>query len=377
MLLLLLFCGTGAIFWALSRVKPATPDPTYLKTWDPAKAAAYLDSREVWWQTWPPSQQHGGTFCVSCHTALPYAWARPKLRQAAGETDPAAPEKFLTDSIEKRVANWAEMPPYYSDYVGPGKAAQSRATEAILNAVILVSEDTRQNHLRPISRTALNNAWTLQETSGPVAGGWKWQDFQLAPWESAESAYQGAALLAEKVEAAPDGYANEAEARSHLNQIWEYLDRDYASQTVLNQLYVLWASSKSPRPLTPEQRDALLQALRNLQQNDGGWSLASLDAAHNIDIWKGIRHRLKLALRPPPSDGCATGLVVVVLQHSGIDRQDPMLRRGVDWLKQHQTSDGSWRAESLNAKRNLQTGVGRFMSDAATGFAVMALEEAQ
>ena len=52
-----------------------------------------------------------------------------------------------------------------------------------------------------------------------------------------------------------------------------------------------------------------------------------------------------------------------------------MLMAGLQWLERHQNSDGSWRAESLNARRNPQTDVGRFMTDAATGYAVMALEE--
>jgi hypothetical protein len=77
----------------------------------------------------------------------------------------------------------------------------------------------------------------------------------------------------------------------------------------------------------------------------------------------------------PESDGCATGLVVLVLEETGTSRQDPMVMHGLQWLERHQDSDGSWRAESLNEKRNPQTDVGRFMTDAATGYAVMALED--
>jgi squalene-hopene/tetraprenyl-beta-curcumene cyclase len=50
---------------------------------------------------------------------------------------------------------------------------------------------------------------------------------------------------------------------------------------------------------------------------------------------------------------------------------------GLQWLERDHNSDGSWRAESLNEKRNPQTDLGRFMTDAATGYAVMAPEESR
>jgi squalene-hopene/tetraprenyl-beta-curcumene cyclase len=377
--LLLVGCSAGVLFWTVirARVTSGNSSASYLRDWDATKAADYLDGREVWWQSWAPAQKEQGTICVSCHTVLPYAMARPALRKAVSETGVSAHEKILIGSVEKRVQNWAQMTPFYSDLAGRGKAAQSRATEAVLNAVILASYDARQGSLRPITKTAFDEAWALQENTGENAGGWKWQDFNLAPWESAESGYQGAALLAVKAENAPDGYAAGSDAVPHLERLREYLQRSYSSQPVMNQLFVLWASAKSPQLLTSGRRKALLTVVQSLQQPDGGWSLSSLDQGNRPDDgeWHWVRRQLKLAPKTPESDGCATGLVVLVLEESGTSRQDPMLRRGLQWLERHQTSDGSWRAESLNAKRNPQTDVGRFMSDAATGYAVMALEE--
>jgi D-alanine-D-alanine ligase len=56
--------------------------PGDTKVWDRQAAAAYLDGRMGWWAGWPSAARDHETFCVSCHTSLPYALARPALRAA-------------------------------------------------------------------------------------------------------------------------------------------------------------------------------------------------------------------------------------------------------------------------------------------------------
>src|SRR5208283_1814693 len=58
-------------------------------SWDQKAAAAYLDQREAWWMEWPKAARDREPFCVSCHTAVPYALSRPALRSALGEKAPA------------------------------------------------------------------------------------------------------------------------------------------------------------------------------------------------------------------------------------------------------------------------------------------------
>ena len=73
------------------------------------------------------------------------------------------------------------------------------------------------------------------------------------------------------------------------------------------------------------------------------------------------------------SDGYATGLTVLALEQAGLAR--PATQRGLTWLEQNQNRDeGKWPAWSVNLKRDPKSDIGRFMSDAATGFAVAALE---
>jgi squalene-hopene/tetraprenyl-beta-curcumene cyclase len=333
--------------------------------WNQKAAAEYLDRREVWWQEWPRAQKDHGTICISCHTVVPYAMARPALRRQLSETEMPAPEKTMLESAEKRVSHWSEMVPFYSDAAnGPGKTAEAHATEAVLNAVILASYDARQGHLRSITRTAFDEAWDLQEETGEEAGAWMWQDFHLAPWESIESGYQGAALLMLEIGKAPDHYVREPEAREHVERLLQYLRREYAAQPLMSQLYVLWASPHVPGLMNRSEQSALLQTLEDLQQPDGGWRLASLDK------WK----RLDNSAEPTDSDGLATSLAVLAIEESGKGAHDMTLKRGLQWLEQHQQKDGKWQAASPNKQRDSENNAALFMSDAATGYAVLALE---
>jgi squalene-hopene/tetraprenyl-beta-curcumene cyclase len=380
--MVLAVCVAGTTLWKVADARASAVSPiNYLSNWSPKAAAEYLDKREIWWQEWPAAKMDHGTICVSCHTVVPYAMTRYSLGVELKETALPEPQKILMENVEKRVRDWSEMVPYYSDAdYGPGKTAESHATEAVLNAVILASFDTQHGHLRPITRTAFDEAWALQETSGENAGGWKWQDFHLAPWESAESSYQGAALLLLEIENTPDGYADEPQVQGHLQRLQEYLRKHYATQPLVNQLYILWLSPKIPSLLTAAERETLLAAVRSHQQSDGGWSLFSVDprSGMEIDQWKRLKGQIKEGLgeivKPLQSDGYATGLVAVALEESGTDRRDQEVRRALEWLQRHQASDGSWRSYSLNEQRDPQSDIGRFMSDAATAYATIALE---
>jgi squalene-hopene/tetraprenyl-beta-curcumene cyclase len=135
----------------------------------------------------------------------------------------------------------------------------------------------------------------------------------------------------------------------------------------MNQLYVLWASPKVHGLLTRAERKTLLGTLQSLQEADGGWRLYTMDK----------KPRLDHSPEPQGSDGVATALAVLALEESGASRRDTTLQRGVAWLEQHQEQDGDWRATSLNKQRDPQSDTGRFMSDAATGYAVLALEKAK
>lgn len=368
--LALLLCAGGAGWWAAHR---SFTDPSHeplRAAWSPAAAAGYLDQREAWWNSWSQAQRDHGTFCISCHTALPYAWARPLLRHQLGQSALTPMETAMLASIEKRVIGWQQTTPYYQD---PAHAIPSRGTEVVLNAMILAAYSAQDPSLRPVAQEAFEEAWALQITTGPDAGAWLWQDFHEAPWEAPESVYQGAAWMALALGLNPQ-YAGGGAAQAHVDQLRAYLIRGYSWQPPLNQLYVLWASAHMPGLITDSQRAALVAQLSSLQNADGGWALASLDPQHTAK--KAFLDFLKHASDADASDGCATGLAVLALEETGSGQPDPMLDRGLAWLQRNQHQPGNWWASSINGFRDPSSYTGLFMSDAATGYSVLALERA-
>lgn len=289
---------------------------------------------------------------------------RPALRTALHESAVPQQETVLLENVERRVSEWGEMLPFYSDAVyGKGKAAESHSTEAVLNATLLTSRDNGTGALRPVTRTALASVWALQIQSGANAGGWIWQDFHLAPWESGDSAYQGAALLMLALSHAPSEYAQEPGVGDHIALLKDYLRRGYDSQPRLNQIYTLWASGSTPGLLTAVQQSTQRRELLGLQRPDDGWRSSSLSSWLRVDKTE----------QPTDSDGYATALVVLALQADG-EHSDATIR-GLAWLRQHQQADGHWSAASLNKQRDPASNIGLFMSDAATAYAVLALED--
>src|SRR5215467_452663 len=75
------------------------PEKKIASTWDQHAAAIYLDRRQAWWMGWPTAQRDHQTFCVSCHTAVPYALSRPSLRNVLAEQAPSPNERRLLDNV--------------------------------------------------------------------------------------------------------------------------------------------------------------------------------------------------------------------------------------------------------------------------------------
>ena len=125
-------------------------------TWDAKSAAAYLDARQAWWRNWPTAARDHDTACVSCHSALPYALARPALHSRLNESGPSANESKLLADVVKRVRGWKDMEPWYPDQTrGLPKTAESRGTESVINAIVLSRRDAADGVLSADGRLSL------------------------------------------------------------------------------------------------------------------------------------------------------------------------------------------------------------------------------
>lgn len=352
-------------------------------SWDPKAAAAYLDYRAGWWMEWKGSARDHGTVCVSCHTGLPYVLARPALRSALAEQGPSVNERRLIDDVIKRVRLGGEVGPYYGDEGYNHKTAESRGTEAVLNALILASYDSQDGdgQLRDDTRAAFANMWALQQTAGDKKGAWSWLQFDLEPWEASDSVYYGATLAAIAVGTAPGNYASSAEIENNLTLLREYLKRESAAQSTISRVFLLWASTKLPGLLTPEGQQAIIAEIMSKQQADGGWRLASVAWSwKSSGLWPLVNMWVRADETPldGKSDGVATSLVTLALQEAGMAHDNVQLKRGLLWLMSNQNSkEGFWAAPSLNKRRSQSSDTGRFMSDAATAYAVLALTESE
>jgi squalene-hopene/tetraprenyl-beta-curcumene cyclase len=339
--------------------------------WKADQAGNYLDERQkVWFAFDSRGEEATRSTCVSCHTVLPYMLGRPSLRKLAGTASPTDAEGKLLAQTRMRVENWKQLDTeafglFYDD--NDQKKTESWGTEAVFNALVLAFNDRNEGCSSPseVTRLAFSHLWATQVQTGELRGAWRWLDFSEPPWGAKDSTYFGAALAAIAAGTAPGYYTPGADADmdAHVQLLRDYLRTGIERENLHNQAWALWASSTLEGLLTRDDREKVIARLVDKQHDDGGWSLSSL----------GPWVRNDGTAQETTSDGYATGFVLNVLQVAGVPKSDIKIAKGLDWLDTNQAPTGEWRGVSVVKKRDPASHVGKFMSDAATAFAVLAL----
>lgn len=329
---------------------------------------------------WKGAVRGQSTFCVSCHTTIPYVLARPQLDRMLGQNAPSPDEQKLIDNVLTRVRNWNDEKPYYADSKEkPHQSQGARGTESVLNAFILANHDFAIGQFSRDAQFALDHMWSEQIQAGEDKGGWHWQQFDLEPWESRNAVYYGATLAAAAVGMTPQDYQRSTTVQSHVALLRDYLNRHFGQQCLLDRVELLWAATRLHGLIDSNRQSEIIRHVFSAQRVDGGWNTSSLvvvqgwNRARLMDIF---HRRNDGSPQDQQSDGLATGMIVSAALQAGIPPTNPQVQRGLEWLRDHQNaSDGSWTASSLNERRDPDSYIGRFMTDAATGYAVLALSE--
>lgn len=326
---------------------------------------AAVDARVDDWIAHTPEVGNHVDCAMTCHTAMPAALAHGALG-----SDSAALGR-LRGAIALRVASvddWATATPFYGDE-GSAKARQSRATEAVLDAVSLAAMDRASGVVSDDTRRAIAHLWTMQRPDG----GFDWLDFGLEPFEAGESGI-GAALAARAV--ALRGIDREDRSTaSHVAGLRAYLSAALRDPATIgfDRAFLMWgiaslrgteerarsvADDDAARP-TPDELVRWYTEIARAQAPDGGFSWSAVGVI-------GARGRLE------EGDPLPTAVAVLGLCDAVDPRAIDAREKGVAWLLRAQRADGGFASLSPNRDTPFNH---LLASDAATGFAAVALVE--
>ena len=305
--------------------EPNSADEPLAKSFSLKSATRFLDQASLNW-----INTHA---CFTCHTNYAYLIARPAVKD--GGKAHSQVRAALEGIVSKRWEN--EGPTGDADVV-------------MSAAVLALNDNATTGKLHTATRKALDRMWTVQKEDGGV----NWYKCGWAPMESDDEF--GACMMALAVGAASEAYRDTKGAKAGLAKLREYFSKN-APPTLHHSAMMVWADSYLGDLLTEQDRKDMVEKLRNLQNDDGGWGLASLGDWERGDGKE----------QDPSSDGYGTGFVVYVLRRAGLPANDPQLQKGVTWLKANQRASGRWFTRSVYKDNE------HYISHAGSAFAVLAI----
>jgi squalene-hopene/tetraprenyl-beta-curcumene cyclase len=302
-------------------------DEPLAKEFSLAKAADFLDNVALDW-----TKNRG---CFSCHSNFAYLYARPLI--SAHAPAHADVRQALEELVSKR---WPDKKPRWD-------------AEVVTAAAALAHNDAHTTKkLHPLTRTALDRMWTVQQKDGGI----RWLKLSLPPMEWDD--HYGVTLAALAVGVAPEDYAKSEQAKKGLDGLRRWLKAN-PPKNLHHQTMLLWVSIYLDGFQTAEEQAATRKALLAKQLPDGGWSASSLGDWPRAD---------GSAQTPSVADGYGTGFTLYVLRRAGVPADDAAVVKGIQWLKANQRMSGRWFTRSLVKDET------HYLTHAGSAFAVMAIQ---
>ena len=295
------------------------------------KAVSFIDNAALHW-----TDKRG---CFSCHTNASYLYARPMV--SAGVPAHADVRRALEDLVSKR---WPDKKPRWP-------------AEVVVAAAALAHNDAHTTRkLHPLTKTALDRMWTVQQKDGSIP----WLKLNQPPMEFDD--HYGVTLAALAVGVAPEGYAATEPAKKGVAQLQAWLKAN-PPKNLHNRAMLLWVSSYLDGFLSADEQKAVKTDLLAKQLPNGGWSTSSLGD------WKRIDNKEQM---PNVADGYGTGFTIYLLRRAGVPAKDPAVVKGIAWLKANQRESGRWFTRSLVDDNNHH-----YLTHIGCSFAVMAIQSCE
>lgn len=320
-------------------------------------AAKSLDTTALHWQQTRK--------CAACHTLPPYLMARAYL--AAVSAEPPEVRAFFETIVAQGLEGEPSLP-------------KDAVTSVVIQtaAALAFHDRATTGKLHPRTRQQLDRMWKLQRGDG----GWEWPFRDTPPMKSDE--HYGVVLAALAASAAPQNYAASEPARKGMAGIRKFLAAQ-PPRSLHQKTMLLWGATQIDDFVSAADKAQTIKELLAAQRPDGGWSMASLtenpsdpgrqteegrqtraekEHGHEFLVYVGREKVYKSSLA---SDGYATGFSLYVLRQAGLSTDDPGIRRGVTWLKEHQRASGRWFTPSQSWHTQ------HYISNAGTAYAILAL----
>ena len=322
-------------FMALTaaQVPPSTPEEPKRPEFDLSAAHHAAAKAALDWQ-----DRHD---CVTCHTNGLFLVAGAK-----------------SADLEKPYQQSRSFAKIYLDrYLQEGRAqrGQHGAIEGIVatSAFLAIGESRAQGLVTPETLDALRHALSRMSTEGHYPN---WLRCDWPPYEVDH--HFGVTLMLIAIGTTPGAFTEQPEIASGIARLRTWLEKN-PPQNAHHTGMILWADATGGIELSEETRAQYINVCRELQQDDGGWSV------YGIGKWK----RPDGSAQITQSEAYATAFMLFVLQRCGLTPEEETVQRGRAWLQANQRESGRWFSRSPRRDRM------HYLSNAATNFSIMALED--